>query len=126
MKTAKNPFIVDVRNYIDAGQRLIDGVSTFNEMNADALEELEGGMTLTESFAIRDSAGWSRRVNSLLEDFEARRRQARESAEIALVEEGHNASSVADAFGTTRQWASRLLKAAQTAPEATVPTTSGA
>jgi hypothetical protein len=41
MKTAKNPFIVDVRNSIDAGQRLIDGVSTFNEMNADALEELE-------------------------------------------------------------------------------------
>ena len=61
-----------------------------------------------------------------MEDFEARRRQARESAVIALVEEGHNASSVADAFGTTRQWTSRLLTAAQTAPEATVPTTSGA
>ena len=117
MATAKDQFIDDVRTYIDAGERLIEGMRAFNEMNVAALDDLERGMTLTESFAKWDSAGWSRRVNSLLEGFEDCRRQTRESAAVALVAEGHSTSSVADAFGTTRQWASRLLRSARAAPD---------
>ena len=123
--TAKDQFIEDVRSYIDAGERLIDCVTAFNEMNAAALEDLESGMTLTESFAKRDSAGWSRQVNSMLEGFEDCRRKTRESAAVALVGEGHTAASVASAFGTTRQWASRILKAARAAPDNPDPATSG-
>ena len=125
MAPARDQFIEDVRSYIDAGERLIDGVTAFNEMNRAALVDLDDGMTLTESFAKWDSAGWSRQVNSLLEGFEDCRRQTRESAAIALVAEGHNASFIANAFGTTRQWASRLLKSARTGPDAYDSATSG-
>ena len=99
MATAKDQFIDDVRTYIDAGERLIEGMRAFNEMNVAALDDLERGMTVTESFAKWDSAGWSRRVNSLLEGFEDCRRADPGVRRVALVAEGHSASSVADAFG---------------------------
>ena len=86
-----------------------------------SLEDLEGGMSVTESFARRDSAAWSREISALLEHFEDRRRATRESASLVLLEEGRSVRYVGDAFGTTRQWASRLVRGAvaQTADEPT-------
>jgi uncharacterized protein (DUF1697 family) len=110
MADTKDQFIASVRNYVRAGDALIEGVTAFNAMNTSALVDLERGMSLTESFALRDSAGWSRQISALLEEFETARKRTRESAAVALMEEGRNISDVATAFGTTRQWASRLVK----------------
>ena len=101
-----------MRAYIAAGERLIEGVAAFNEMNASALGDLEGGMAVTESFERRDSAGWSRRISALLDEFETCRRTTREAAALVLMEEGQNVKDVGAAFGTTRQWASRLVRGA--------------
>jgi hypothetical protein len=109
MTAARDDFMDAVRSYMAAGERLIDGVASFNAMNAEALDDLEAGMGLTESFARRDSARWSRQINALLEEFETCRRVTREAAALVLLEEGRSVTDVGRAFGTTRQWASRLL-----------------
>ena len=100
----------DVRRYVEAGERLSEGILAFNEMNRAGLVDLEGGMSVTESFAKRESAEWSRSVTSLLDTFEATRRTTRESAAEALMEEGRSMKEIGSAFGTTRQWADRLVK----------------
>ena len=82
MAAARDEFLQDVRDYVEAGERLREGIAAFNAMNTAALEDLEGGMTLTESFA------------------------------QALQDEGQTTRSIASAFGTTRQWAERILRGA--------------
>ncbi len=125
MAVARDKFLQDVRDYVDAGEQLIEGLTAFNDMNAAALEDLEGGMTLTDSFARRDSAGWSRRISALLDNYETCRRKTRESAALALLDEGQSVKSVAAAFGTTRQWAERLVKGARTTEAGDEPRRSG-
>ena len=66
-------------------------------------------MTATESFRLRDSASWNRRISTLMNEWETARKKTRESAASILMEEGRSVSDVANAFGTTRQWASRLV-----------------
>ena len=112
MAAARDEFLQDVRDYVEAGERLREGIAAFNAMNTAALEDLEGGMTLTESFDRRDSAAWSRQVTGLLDEFEACRRKTRLSAAQALQDEGQTTRSIASAFGTTRQWAERILRGA--------------
>lgn len=112
MTAATDEFIEAVRSYVGAGERLIGGITSLNVMHGEALEDLLGGMALTESCARRDSAGWSRQISALLEEFETCRRTVRETAAVALVEEGRSVTDVGRAFGTTHQWASRLLKGA--------------
>jgi len=109
---SRKAFLEDVRRYVEAGRRLADGVTRFAEMNEAALVDLEAGMSVTESFAIRDSAGWSRRVSSLLDEFEACRRDTRSSAAAVLLEEGRNVTDVGRAFGVSHQLASRFVKGA--------------
>ncbi len=114
----RQTFMDDVRRYIAAGERLAAGVSEFNDMNRAALVDLEAGMGLTESFGIRDSAGWSRRMSSLLDDFEACRRETRSSAAAALLDEGRSITDVGRAFGVSHQLASRFAKGAAAADPA--------
>lgn len=104
-------FTEDVRRYIAAGERLVAGVTEFNAMNRAALEDLADGMSVTESFRVRDSAGWSRRVSSLLDDFEACRRATRTSAAAVLQDEGRTITEVGRAFGVSHQLASRFANA---------------
>jgi hypothetical protein len=103
-------FIEDVRRYTEAGERLAAGIAEFNAMNAAALADLTDGMTLTESFQIRDSAGWSRRISALLDEFEFYRRITRTSATAVLVDEGRTITDVGRAFGVSHQLASRFAK----------------
>ncbi len=110
MSDPHEQFVQDVRAYTRAGERLVSGVIEFNDMNARALEDIERGMSLTESFERRDSAAWSRRISTLLEEFEACRRATRASAAAALMVEGKNVSDVGRAFGVSHQLASRFSR----------------
>ncbi len=112
MTEAKERFLEDVRLYVEAGERLAEGVRAFNEWNRSGLADMEAGMSVTESFTKRDSAEWSRSVTSLLDAFEATRRRTRESAAQALMEEGRSTKEIGTAFGATRQRADRLVRKA--------------
>lgn len=112
MSDPHEQFVRDVRAYTRAGERLVSGVVEFNAMNTQAIEDIERGMSLTESFEQRDSAAWSRRISSLLEEFEASRRATRASAAAALKAEGKNVAEVARAFGVSHQLASRFSRVA--------------
>jgi len=112
MTGPREQFLDDVRRYIDAGDRLAAGIAEFTTMNREGLADLEGGMAITESFERRDSAGWSRRVSSLIDEFEACRRATRSSAAAALLEEGRTVTDVGRAFGVSHQLASRFVKGA--------------
>jgi len=109
---AREQFVEDAIKHIEAGNRLVQGITKFNEETTGAIADLEGGMTMTEAFTRHDSAVWSRRMNELLEAYEKARRTVRESAATALQQEGRTASFIAESFGTTHQWASRLLRRA--------------
>jgi len=110
MADAREQMVDDVRRYLAAGERLVAGISEFIAMNSEALQDLEVGMSLTDSFRYRDSAGWSRRVSSLLHEFEARRRETRSSVTVVLLEEGRSVTEVGRAFGVSHQLASRIVK----------------
>jgi hypothetical protein len=110
MADAREQMIEDVRRYMLAGERLVAGVAEFVAMNTEALRDIEAGMSLTESTRIRDSATWSRRVSSLLDEFEARRRESRMSIAAVLLEEGRSVTDVGRAFGVSHQSASRIVK----------------
>jgi len=107
---SREQFLADVRAYRAAGEQLVAGVIEFNTMNTAALEDLEAGMSVTESFERRDSAAWSRKVNTLLEAFEACRRATRVSAAAVLLTEGRNVTDVGRAFGVSHQLASRFAR----------------
>jgi len=109
MSDSKERFLEAVQLYIEAGEQLAGGIVAFNEMNRSGLADMQAGMSVTESFAIRDSAEWSRSVTSLLDAFESTRRMTRESAAEALMDEGRSTREIGTAFGTTRQWADRLV-----------------
>jgi hypothetical protein len=106
-------FLADVRAYTRAGDRLVAGVVEFNAMNTQAVGDIEQGMSVTESFELRDSSAWSRRISSLLEEFEECRRTTRASAAAALMAEGKNVSDVGRAFGVSHQLASRFSRVAR-------------
>ena len=110
MTESKDRFLENVRLYVEAGEQLAEGIASFNEMNRSGLRDMEAGMTVTESFAKRDSAEWSRNVTMLLDRFETTRRKTRKSAADALLEEGRSTREIGTAFGTTRQWADRLVR----------------
>ena len=110
MAEARDRFLDDVRAYVGAGERLVEGVSAFVEMNRQALVDLEAGMPMSESFAKRDSATWSRMVSALLDEFEACRRAPRESAAAGLIEEGRSVTDVGRACGVSHQLASRFAR----------------
>ncbi len=112
MVDPRQAFLDDVRRYVQAGHRLAAGVTEFMQMNEAALVDLEAGMSVTESFTRRDSAGWSRRVSSLIDEFEACRRDTRSSAAAVLLEEGRTVTDVGRAFGVSHQLASRFAKGA--------------
>ena len=59
MANAHDQLLADVRAYRAAGERLVIAVIELNAMNTAALEDLERGMSLTESVELRDSATWS-------------------------------------------------------------------
>lgn len=113
MPDARQRFLDDVRAYTMAGERLVAVVTEFNAMNTEALEDLEGGMSVAESFERRDSAGWSRRVSTLLDEFEACRRATRASAAAVLLTEGRTITDVGKAFGVSHQLASRFARGAR-------------
>jgi len=110
LAAAHQQFVRDVRAYTAAGERLVEGVTAFNAMNTAALVDIESGMTLTESFARRDSAKWSRNISTLLDEFETCRRSTRESAAAALLIEGRSITDVGRAFGVSHQLASRFAR----------------
>ncbi len=110
MPEPREQFIEDVRAYTQAGERLVAGVIAFNVMQTEAVADLEQGMSLTESFELRDSSAWSRLISNLLEEFEACRRTTRTSAATALMAEGKNVTDVGRAFGVSHQLASRFAK----------------
>ena len=110
---ARELFVEDAIKHIEAGNQLVEGIKKFNEETTGAIADLEGGMTMTEAFTRHDSAVWSRRMNELLEAYEKTRRKVRESAATELRKEGRTAGFIAESFGTTHQWASRLLRGAR-------------
>ena len=110
MTAARDQFIEDVRHYVEAGERLAAGITSFDAMNIEALDDLLSGMSLTESFRIRDSATWSRTVSKLLDEFERCRRETRTSAALVLQEEGMTVAEVGRVFGVSHQLASRFAK----------------
>jgi hypothetical protein len=110
MTAARDQFIEDVRHYVEAGERLAAGITSFDAMNTEALDDLLSGMSLSESFRIRDSATWSREVSKLLDEFERCRRETRTSAASVLQEEGMTVTEVGKAFGVSHQLASRFAK----------------
>jgi hypothetical protein len=122
MSDAHEQFLDDVRAYTQAGDRLVAGVVEFNAMNTQAVGDIEQGMSLTESFELRDSSAWSRRISNLLEEFEACRRTTRASAAAALMAEGKNVSDVGRAFGVSHQLASRFSRVARDGTETDEPT----
>ncbi len=117
MPEARQKFLDDVRAYTAAGERLVALVTEFNAMNTEAVEDIEAGMSVAESFERRDSAVWSRKVSSLLEEFEACRRATRASAAAVLLTEGRTVTDVGKAFGVSHQLASRFAKGARGADD---------
>jgi hypothetical protein len=113
----RQKFLDDVRSYTAAGERLVAVLTEFNAMNTEAVEDIEAGMSVAESFELRDSATWSRKVSSLLEEFEACRRATRASAAAALLTEGRTVTDVGKAFGVSHQLASRFARGARGADE---------
>ena len=113
MSDPREQFLEDVRAYTLAGDRLVSGVIEFNAMNTRAVEDIEQGMSLTESFERRGSAVWSRKISMLLEEFEACRRATRASAAAALMAEGRNVADIGRAFGVSHQRASRFSRVAR-------------
>jgi len=114
MADAREQFLSDVKAYIVAGDRLVAAVAHYNEMNREALADLESGMSMSESFARRDSASWSRNLASVLDEFETCRRATRESAAAGLMEEGRTVTDVGRAFGVSHQLASRFARGIHT------------
>jgi hypothetical protein len=110
MTAARDQFIENVRHYVEAGERLAARITSFDAMNTEALDDLLSGMSLSESFRIRDSATWSRMVSKLLDEFERCRRETRTSAALVLQEEGMTVTEVGKAFGVSHQLASRFAK----------------
>jgi hypothetical protein len=110
MTAARDQLIRDAKRYVEAGERLVAGVSSLNAMNREALEDLSNDMSLTESCRIRDSATLSRTVAELLDDFERCRRETRSSTAAVLREEGMTITEVGKAFGVSHQLASRFVK----------------
>jgi hypothetical protein len=121
MADAHEQFLEAVRAYTGAGDRLVAGVIELNAMHTAALGDFERGMSLTESFELRDSSAWSRRITNLLEEFEACRRTTRASAAAALKEEGRNVTDVGRAFGVSHQLASRFSRVAEDEAEPDQP-----
>ncbi len=112
MDDARDDFVADVQRYVAAGEELAAAIADFNAMNRAALEDIAIGVPVSESFRIRDSAGWSRRITGLLDEFEACRRVTRASAAAALVDEGRSVTDIGRAFGVSNQVASRFAKGA--------------
>ena len=110
MTAARDQFIEDVRHYVEASERLETVMVSFSTSTRAGLDDLSSGMSVSESFRIRDSATWSRKVSELLDDFERCRRQARASAAAILQEEGMSITEVGRAFGVSHQLASRFAK----------------
>ncbi len=110
MEHPRDRFIADTERYQEACRRLIAGFQSYVEVNDQALVDLRGGMSLSESFRVRDSAALSRRIAGLLEDFEAHRRQLRASAAAALQAEGRTVQEIGEAFGVSAQLAGRFAK----------------
>ena len=110
MTATRDQLIRDARRYVEAGERLVAGVTSLNAMNREALDDLSNDMSLTESCRIRDSATLSRTVAELLDDFERCRRETRSSTAAVLREEGMTIAEVGKAFGVSHQLASRFAK----------------
>ena len=119
MPEARQQFLDDVRSYTAAGERLVAVLTEFNAMNTEAVDDIEAGMSVAESFELRDSATWSRKVSNLLEEFEACRRATRASAAAVLLTEGRTVTDVGKAFGVSHQLASRFARGARGADEGT-------
>jgi hypothetical protein len=128
---ARGGFLESVRGYSDAMARLEEELADYRAWTADGLRAFESGATLTEVFTERESAARSLRMTALLEQLEHQRRRTREAGAVVLLEEGRTVTEVGNSFGTTHQWASRLLKGAQAdtgsgAPPAGGPDATGA
>jgi hypothetical protein len=108
MEDARHRFSEASRELMAATERLADGLARFRGMNTEALADLDRGMAVSESFARRDSARWSRELAALLDDFETCRRGMRHAAAVVLLEEGRSVKDIGRLFGVSHQLASRF------------------
>jgi hypothetical protein len=113
MSDAIERVIADVHRYTEAGERLAARLHQHSAWNAEDIERLRSGMTLTESCQATNSAERSRNLTRILAEFEESRRAIRASSVLALLDERMSITEISVVFGVSRQLANRLVKDAR-------------
>jgi hypothetical protein len=113
MSDAIERVIADVHRYTEAGERLAARLHQHTAWNAEDIERLRGGMTMTESCRATNSADRSRNLTRILAEFEESRRAIRASSVLALLADGMSITEIGVVFGVSRQLANRLVKDAR-------------
>ena len=113
MTEAIERVIADLQRYSEAGQRLADQLHELARLNAEDVERLRTGVSMTESCELTNSSGRSRGLTRIMAEFEESRRVIRASTVLGLLEEGRTTSEIGQVFGVSRQLANRLVKDAR-------------
>ena len=113
MTEAIERVIVDLQRYSEAGQRLAEQLHQLARLNAEDVERLRAGVSMTEACQLTNSSDRSRGLTRIMAEFEESRRVIRASTVIGLLEEGRTTSEIGQVFGVSRQLANRLVKDAR-------------
>jgi hypothetical protein len=114
MDEAIERVIADVQRYTEAGERLAERLHQQAVWNAEDIERLRSGVSMSESCQTTNSADRSRALTRIMAEFEESRRVIRASSVLGLLEEGRTTSEIGQVFGVSRQLANRLVKDART------------
>jgi len=113
MTEAIERVIADLQRYTEAGERLAQQLHQLAVLNAEDVERLRAGMSLTDSCEITNSSDRSRGLTRIMAEFEESRRVIRASTVLGLLDEGRTTSEIGQVFGVSRQLANRLVKDAR-------------
>jgi len=113
MTEAIERVIVDLQRYSEAGQRLAEQLHQLARLNAEDVERLRAGVSMTEACQLTNSSDRSRGLTRIMAEFEESRRVIRASTVLGLLEEGRTTSEIGQVFGVSRQLANRLVKDAR-------------
>lgn len=95
--------ISDLRATIDAGRRCADQIEEALDAYQVLVENLEGGLAISQALARGNVADARRDLTRLMAEFETARRAARDSLMQADIVSGSSAKSVSDTWGLSRE-----------------------
>jgi hypothetical protein len=110
MSRSRNAVHRDVERLMACGQEVRALLLANNKGFAKGLKMLDKGTPINEILAKLNTAEHRTETTDLLNEFDARRHQLRQSIIAAGLEEGMSISDLGRAFGISRQLAQRLAK----------------